>query len=302
MELAQLLIAEGYSPVGLARSRSGLLEVPAKVAGSPAVFCLDTGAIRTCFDGASARRLGLCARPADEPAAGGAAGEQAMPCVALPGLSLGRCALPTVEACVVDLEPINEVRRRRGDRPFDGLLGSDLLLARAAVLDYGSMTLHLREAAGTGSGPDLARFFAAEGRLEVKLQRSRSGLLDLPARVGGSSAILSLDTGAGQTCLDRAAVQRLALPTRPSTRRALGIAVADENLSYADMRDLSIGPCPLPQVEAVVTDFGKVNAYRAEQGDGPLDGLLGTDILAARAAVLDYGALTLYLRRGNQDG
>jgi hypothetical protein len=59
-------------------------------------------------------------------------------------------------------------------------------------------------------------------------------------------------------------------------------------------------PCCLPAVEAVVTDFSHVNAYREELGDSPFDGVLGSDILAARAAVLDYGALTLYLQQGEQ--
>jgi len=302
MGLARLLSDQGYAPVSLVRSSSGLLEVPAQVAGSPAVLCLDTGAIRTCFDQASAQRLGLRTIQDDDRAAGSGVGDQAVPYVTLPEFSVGPCGLPAVEACVVDLSHINAVRQRRGDRTFDGLLGSDLLVARAAVLDYGSLTLYLGEAAGAAGGPGLAALFASEGRWAVKLARSKSGLLDLPARLGGSPATLSLDTGAGQTCLDRAAVQRLALPTRPSDRRALGIAVAAETISYAVMQDLWIGPCRLPVAEAVVTDFGQVNGYRAEQGDGPFDGLLGTDILAARAAVLDYGDLTLYLQPGDQDG
>jgi len=80
------------------------------------------------------------------------------------------------------------------------------------------------------------------------------------------------------------------------------MAVAAEAVSYVVMEDFWIGPCCLPAVEAVVTDFSHVNAYREELGDSPFDGVLGSDILAARAAVLDYGALTLYLQEGEQKG
>jgi predicted aspartyl protease len=302
MGLARLLTADGYSAVQLVRSSSGLLEVSAQVGGSPATLYLDTGAIRTCFDRASAQRLGLSTRGTDDRAAGVGGGGHAGSYGALPDFSIGPWCLSAVEACVVDLSHINQARQRRGDGPIDGMLGSDLLAARAAVLDYGGLTLYLRDVGGAAGGPGLAAFFASEGRRAVKLARSQSGLLDLPARLGGSPATLSLDTGAARTCLDRATVQRLALPTRPSDRRALGIAVAAEPISYVHMEDLWIGPCRLPAVDAVVTDFGQVNAYRAEQGDGPFDGLLGTDVLAARAAVLDYGALTLYLRDGEQEG
>jgi hypothetical protein len=54
------------------------------------------------------------------------------------------------------------------------------------------------------------------------------------------------------------------------------------------------------RLATVVTDFSLANAYRAELGDGPFDGLLGADILVARAAVLDYGGLTLYLQEGGR--
>jgi predicted aspartyl protease len=298
MGLAKLLTAEGYSAVKLVRSSSGLLEVPAQVGGTPATLGLDTGAVRTCFDRASAQRLELCTRQADDRAAGLGVGDQAVTYVALPEFSIGPCCLPAVEAMVIDLSHVNQARRRRGDRSFDGLLGSDILVARAAVLDYGSLTLFLREAGRTAGTLDLAAFFASEGRWAVKLARSQSGLLDLPARIGESPATLSLDTGAGRTCLDRATVQRLGLPTRPSDRRALGMAVAAEPVSYVVMEDFWIGSWRLPAVEAAVTDFSHVNAAREELGDSRFDGVLGADILVARAAVLDYGKWTLYLREG----
>jgi predicted aspartyl protease len=296
MGLARLLTAEGYSAVKLVRSSSGLLEVPAQVAGSPATFCLDTGAPRTCFDRDRARHLALSARLTDERTAGVGVGDQPVSYVAMPDFSIGPCRLPAVEAAMMDFSHVNKVRERRGDRLFDGVLGSDILVARAAVLDYGSLTLYLREAEGAAGALDLAAFFASEGRWAVKLGRSQSGLLDLPARIGGSAATLSLDTGAGRTCLDRATVQRLALATRASDRRAVGVGVAAKPVSFVVIEGFWVGPCRFPTVDAAVTDFGQVNAAREELGDSPFDGVLGSDILVARAAVLDYGALTLYLR------
>jgi predicted aspartyl protease len=300
--LSAALAAEGYLAVRLVRSSSGLLEVPAQLGGSPTTFCLDSGAPRTCIDRARARRHELPARLTDDRTAGVGAGGQPVSYVAMPDFSIGPCRLPGVEAVVMDLSHVNKVRERRGDRPFDGALGSDILDARAAVLDYGDLTLYLREGGGPVGAPDLAAFFASEGRWAVKLARSRSGLLDLPVRIDGSPATLSLDTGASRTCLDRATVQRLALPTRASDRRAMGLGVADETVSFVMMEDCWVGPCRLRTVEAAVTDFGNVKAARDELGDGPFDGVIGSDILLTRAAVLDYGALTLYLREGEQNG
>src|SRR5262245_40777737 len=294
MELASLLTAGGYLAVELARSKSGLLEVPARVGGSPATLFLDTGATQTCFDQASAQRLELSTRQTEVRASGGGAGDQPASHVAMKAFCVGPCSLPAIEAVMVDFSQVNKVRQKRGDRPVDGSLGSDILAARAAVLDYGSLTLYLREAEATADTPDLAGFFASQGCLAVQLVRSQSGLLEVPARVGGLPATMVLDTGAGQTFLDRATVQRLALPTRLSDRRAVGFGGASEAVAYATVDPFWIGPCRLPAVEAVVTDFSHVHAARNEMGDQPLDGFLGSDVLAARSAVLDYGALTLY--------
>jgi predicted aspartyl protease len=296
MELGSLLTAEGYLVVGLAQSSSGLLEVPARVGGSAATLYLDTGAIRTCFDQASAQRLELCTRRTEDRASGLGVGDQPVSYVAMKAFCIGPCSLPAIEAMMIDFSHINKVRQERGDRPVDGVLGSDILAARAAVLDYGSLALYLRETEAAADALDLAGFFASQGCLAVKLGRSQSGLLEAPARVGGFPATLVLDTGAGRTCLDRATVQRLALPTRLTDRRAVGLGVADEPVAYVTMEQFWIGPCCLPAVEAVVTDFSHVHAARSELGDQPFDGLLGSDVLAARSAKLDYGSLTLYLQ------
>jgi predicted aspartyl protease len=296
MDLGTFLAAQGYSAVELVRSKSGLLEVPAQVGGSSATLYLDTGAARTYFDRASVQRLGLCTRPTDDRAAGVGGGDQVVSYVALPDFSIGPCPLPAVEAAVIDLSHINSRRQRRGDKPFDGGIGSDILDAREAVLDYSTSTLYLRKAEGAAHVLDLTGFLAADGFLAVKLVRSKSGLLDVPARVGGFPATLSLDTGAGRTCLDRASAQRLALRTRPTDGHAVGLGVADGAVSNVALQDFSVGLCSVPAVEAVVTDFSHVNTARRELGDRELDGVLGSDILVARAAVLDYGALTLYLQ------
>src|SRR6476659_3498202 len=100
MELARLLTAEGYSAVGLARSNSGLLEVPVRVGGAPATFLLDSGAVGTCFDQA--------------------AGDQPVSYVALTAFCVGPCSLPGIEAMMIDFSPVNNARQRRGDKPIDG--------------------------------------------------------------------------------------------------------------------------------------------------------------------------------------
>jgi hypothetical protein len=130
-------------------------------------------------------------------------GDQPVSYVAMKAFCIGPCSLPVIEAMVIDLSHVNKLRQKRGDWPVDGVLGSDILVARAAVLDYGSLTLYIREAEAAADALDLAGFFASQGCLAVNLVRSQAGLLEVPARVGGFPATLALDTGAGRTCLDR---------------------------------------------------------------------------------------------------
>jgi len=223
-------------------------------------------------------------------------GDRPVSYVAMKEFCIGPCALPAIEAMMIDFSHINEVRQNRGDTPVDGVLGSDVLNARAAVLDYGTLALYLREAEAAADTPDLAGFFASQGYSAVKLLRSHSGLLEVPARVGGIPATMVLDTGAGRTCLDRAAALRLALPTRQTDLRAVGFAGDFQPVAYVTMDQFWVGSCRLPAVEAVVTDFSHVQAARSELGDQPFDGILGSDVLAARSAKLDCGGLTLYLQ------
>jgi predicted aspartyl protease len=302
MELANLLTAEGYLAVGLARSNSGLLEVSVRVDGAPATLLLDTGAIGTCFDQATAQRLELCTRQTEDRASGLGAGDQPVSSVAMKAFCIGPCPLPAIEAMMVDFSHVNKARQKRADKPIDGVLGSDILAARAAVLDYSSLTLYLRQAEAAANTPDLAGFFASQGCLAVKLVRSKSGLLEAPVRIGGVPATMVVDTGAGRTCLDPATVQRLALQTRPADRRPVGFGGTYESKASVTMDQFSIGPCCLPAVEAVVTDFSHVHAARRELGDQPFDGIVGADVLAARSAKLDYGSLTLYLQEEGGDG
>jgi predicted aspartyl protease len=296
MDLGSFLAAQGYAAVELVRSTSGLLEVPAQVGNSSAIMCLDTGAGRTYLDQASVQRLGLCTRPTDDRAAGVGGGDQAVSKVALPDFSIGPCRLPAAEAVVIDFSHVNSRRQRRGDRPFDGGVGSDILVARAAVLDCGTSTLYLGQAEGAAPDPDLAEFMASNGFSAVTLERSRSGLLDVPARVNGFPATLFLDTGAGRTCLDRASVPRFLLRTGQTDAHAVGVGVTDQAVSKVALQEFSIGSCSLPAVEAVVIDFSHVNKAREELEDRTVDGVLGSDILVTHAAVLDYGASTLYLQ------
>jgi predicted aspartyl protease len=302
MELARLLATEGYLAVGLARSNSGLLEVPVWVGGGPATLLLDTGAIGTCIDQATAQRLELCPRPTEDRASGVAAGDQPVSYVAMEGFRVGPCSLPGFEAMMIDFSHVNKARQKRGDKPIDGVLGSDILAARAAVIDYGDLALYLREAGATAKTANLAEFFASEGCLAVRLVRSKSGLLEAPARIGAVPATIVVDTGAGRTCLDSAAVQRLALSTRPADRRPVGFGGTLKSNSYVTVDELWIGPCCLPAVEAVVTDLSHVHTARTEMGDQPFDGILGADVLGARSAKLDYSSLTLYLSEREQKG
>lgn len=121
-------------------------------------------------------------------------------------------------------------------------------------------------------------------------------------RVGAVPATLVVDTGAGQTCLDPATVQRMALPTRPADRGPLGFGGTYKSDAYVTIDQFWIGPCLLPAVEAVMTDFSHVHAARSELGDQPFDGILGADVLGPRSARLDCGSLTLYLSEGGQMG
>lgn len=154
MNLSEYLKTQGYVEVALKKTMVGQIEVQARVNGEDALLLVDTGASGTVFDTASAARLQLTPSGAGEAAAGLGTSSQITAVCHLDGLEIGSLRIEPVDIRIVDMSHVNMVLHQMGARACDGVLGADILISRAAVIDYRHFKLYLKDERRTESSAE----------------------------------------------------------------------------------------------------------------------------------------------------
>ncbi len=141
--LNEFLEQLGYVSVPLRRTPVGHLELDATINGQPARLLVDTGASATVINKTSAERWGLECH--DDPGQAIGCGFAAPAETArLEELKLADLEIGDVDVAVVDLSQINAGLEQAKAQPIDGIIGSNLMIERNGIVEYGSDTLHLR--------------------------------------------------------------------------------------------------------------------------------------------------------------
>jgi predicted aspartyl protease len=139
----------------------------------------------------------------------------------------------------------------------------------------------------------LAPLLVKQQYIEVPLRRSKIASLDVAAKIEGESLLLYLDTGNTDNMIEPAVAQRLKLRSQLASH---GITVLKETAppQQVVLEGLSVGGVRSP-VAALLVEQNNSNAARKELGEPPCDGLLCAGYLRDHAAVIDNGALRLFL-------
>lgn len=166
-------------------------------------------------------------------------------------------------------------------KPVFGIVGIASLRESGAVLDFaGQVIRFLPGDAG----------LAGSGREAIALVDSRSGHWQAPVRIQGRACLMKIDTGANITVLTE------------SLANALGVAVSDRSPdSIRSFGSLSGSYAVLPSLG--LGEALSVNNLRVlvspisfpDQGEMPVGGILGTDVLVAERMVLDCGRGILHV-------
>lgn len=132
--------------------------------------------------------------------------------------------------------------------------------------------------------------------VNIPLERSPLGLLQVAATIDGRPVVLLVDTGANATVLDRARATHRGFAGAASGRRAVGCMGAG-GVDLLDVR-LDIGDVTVDPFRFSIIDLGHVNQQLEASGSAPVDGVLGADVLATRSAVIRYSEPELRLLAG----
>ncbi len=131
----------------------------------------------------------------------------------------------------------------------------------------------------------------------VPLQREKSRHVTVVARLAGKPARLVVDTGAGGTVIDSAALARFSLTLSGTSRKGGGVGSSTMRLKYVDRHDLSLAGIDLSAIKLLSMDLSQVNVGLARDKVAPIVGVIGADVLWCCAALLDYAKGVMLLSR-----
>lgn len=122
------------------------LQAKAKINGKSALVIIDTGASRTVFDKTEIAKYLRTEEIAEHDRVSTGLGTSNMQShvVTLGSFSLGKLKLANFPAVVLDLQHVNQTYEAIGFAPIAGVLGSDVLVANKAVIDFQKKTLSMR--------------------------------------------------------------------------------------------------------------------------------------------------------------
>jgi predicted aspartyl protease len=145
MQLPEFLSLAGYHRISLKRSGVGHFHASASLRGRPISALVDTGAGCTLVSLALARELELGLTLQAEKGAGAGNADIDVYVVEDDRLELAEVSIRPRMLLAMDLSHVNEALIQKGESPVEAIMGLDVFEEHAAVIDYGSQSLYLRE-------------------------------------------------------------------------------------------------------------------------------------------------------------
>ena len=252
--------------------------IAASIEGEPVRALLDSGAQSSVVDRGLAERLGLRSSPIAPVVAYGVSGQPQIGRSASMDLAVGALRLSGLRAAVLDLQPIASA----SGRPFDMILGQDVLRAVIADIDFpaGRLALH---------APD--RHLMPEGAIATPA-RSEGRELLVPIAIESRPIEVVLDTGAsGALALSPQSAEQVGLLDGRRVRIAPSITFGGVS------RDRVVTARSLTFAGAEHTDV-RIHIYTPGSGVRVPPGLLGVQVLERFRTIIDIGGGRLHLVPG----
>jgi predicted aspartyl protease len=143
---------------------------------------------------------------------------------------------------------------------------------------------------------NLPAYLKLLGYIEIPFTLTRVNHIVIHAQANDEDVVLIVDTGASRTCIAESCAERLGLTFGAAEPVAASLALPKKTKSLTKLESLDIGALHLTDFETWIVDFSYINMVVGMKGEELCDGVLGTDILARKSAVIDYKGHKLYLR------
>ena len=284
-----------FEALPLERSRQNHLLVHAFINGKPARLVVDTGAPVSAIALNRRRHFGLTPIPVKSKLPTQLQINGGFNSVAIARrFQLGALGLLDEPVVLIDLSSSSRAAKALAEEPIDGILGADILFPTSALVDCQTQRLILKidpRLPGTVPGYDF------RGLHPVPLHMSKNYNFYVDGKINGTAARLMVDTGAFATLMHRSFIRTMNLPLRKTPYGSAGVNLRERGLQLATINRLSIGNVHFRRKEVGVMDLeGLINGGLLV-AKPPVAGLLGSEILRRHHGIIDFGTLTLYLKR-----
>jgi clan AA aspartic protease (TIGR02281 family) len=142
----------------------------------------------------------------------------------------------------------------------------------------------------------LAEFLEQNGYTRIRLTRSGVGHFHTDGTLDGRAVSVLVDTGAGSTVFSLEIARAMGLALTKLDMYGGGAGAAQLDVYRIQEASFRLGGVTPKTAALLALDLTHVNQAAALRGSGPIDAVLGADVLEAHSAVIDYGSSSLYLK------
>jgi predicted aspartyl protease len=280
--------------IHIVRDTQKHLFIPVTINGLTSWWGVDTGFMFSIIDPAIATRAHLQrATDANHVPFNARVNGQICPIVTVGDLRSGSLSFGKAQIPVFEIESKRYEKSPEVGSSFEmgGILGMDFLSRFHAIIDFDRQEIAL-----SLTGSALPAGAADSGYTHVALQRVNGRRLEVSCRLGTTSSLFLVDTGApGTSCPVHVAVQnRIQLRRKPFTETLIG---GGPNRAFTGrVNDFKIGNFSCGNTDL---NFADLSLKRSYSGQLP-EYLLGVDLLWKHRAILDIDRNLLQLSQSRR--
>jgi hypothetical protein len=208
----------------------------------------------------------------------------------LRAVAMGNCILTNVPVTIADGGEMNGRMRLTS---IDGVFGTAEMRKFGVVLDCGRKMLYI-----SPSGPNaetsqkLGSMLVSRGFTRVPI-RLNSGRFELEGRLNNQALPMILDTAAAFTSVSEETGKAAGISFAPARLTFSGGGSLAQQASTGIAKELSIGDFKTENAEVSLAK----NDKESKTPENAAAGFLGVEQLSFNSAIIDFGGLSLYLRR-----
>lgn len=290
--------------VPLERGPQNHLLVDASINGHLATLLLDTGEDNFYLQSERAKAFNVAANERKL-----RSGERWFEAGEIAELRIGALTFPAQEVALYDAAQFHGPVPGKSGKSADGIIGLQFLRRYRAIINCRTQQLYLQ---GKDGPPlDLNSATGALGFARAALTVNSDGSPTVPCSIDGKGGNLALDTGAFVTVFDEKEVADFHLVETPSKLTARTPSGRVRPLRLAEFDHLRVGGVAIPPQQFAVMDlFARIKPVRTYVGINEIQvyderlvrvkrnvwGVLGSELLFERSAIIDLGRMILYLK------